>query len=174
LLTRNLGFHGAGIWGGQPSIDSARNQIFFASGNLYGEIPAAYKQCTTTACMPADVYQDSIFAVDLTTGKANWQRQMSPLDGWSFACIAPYSKTEANTLCPSGPGPDADIAMAPTFIPAALGNGVYQEDTIIVGQKSGLVYCMKASDGTLVWTSDPAPPENKGGFAFGMAADDVA
>jgi polyvinyl alcohol dehydrogenase (cytochrome) len=160
------GFAGAGLWGSQPAIDSARNQVFVATGNLYGEVPAAYKACTTAACLPTDVLTESIIAIDLTTGKLNWAKQMNGPDGWSFACIKPYSTTEGDNLCPSGPGPDADFAMAPTFVPAALGGTVFETDSVLVGEKSGYVYSFSAADGTLQWTSDPSPPQNLGGVSM--------
>jgi hypothetical protein len=154
------------MWGSQPSIDSARNQVFFGTGNLYGPLPAAYADCKTAACMPTDVWFDSILAVDLTTGKVNWVKQMAPLDSWSFACIQPYAAIQGATSCPAGPGPDADFAMAPTFVPAALGPNVMNKDSVIIGKKDGYIYSLDAQDGTVNWGTLVAAPKEQGYVSF--------
>jgi outer membrane protein assembly factor BamB len=165
------GFAGIGLWGSQPSIDSIRNQVFFATGNLYS-MPDSYRTCTTTACMPTDVKQESIFAVDLDTGNVNWVRTISALDVWTFSCQDPYATLENNALCPYGPGLDADFAMSPTFVPASLGDNVFATDSILIGQKSGTLMSLSASDGTYQWGTLTGPANDQGGLAWGIAVDD--
>jgi glucose dehydrogenase len=166
------GFLGAGVWGSQPPVDSVRNQVFFNSGNLY-TYPDSYRTCTTTACMPTDVYHDSMFAVDMETGKINWVRTMNPLDAWTFACVPPYDTTEGATRCPWGPGPDADFGMAGTFVPASLGPNTIGVDSVLAGQKSGYIHSVSAADGTYQWGTLTGPGDGKGGLAWGIAVDDT-
>ncbi|KAF2670487.1 Quino protein alcohol dehydrogenase-like protein [Microthyrium microscopicum] len=175
-LPVNQGWAGAGVWGAQPSIDPVRNQVFVGTGNTY-IYPAEYEKCvnSTADCMPDDVSQESILAFDIPTGKLNWKFRQSPLDNWVISCgtaSAPVSNNQ--TLCPGRPGPDADFAMAPTFVPAALGDGTTGVDSVVVGQKSGDLFNLNAITGAVTWQTNTAQAQNVGGMSFGIAVDDAS
>jgi outer membrane protein assembly factor BamB len=68
--------------------------------------------------------------------------------------------------------------MAPTFVPAAYGDGTTGEDSVIIGQKSGEMYSFNAVTGEQNWKILTAPLEGKeggpGAMSWGMASDDRA
>ncbi|KIW00190.1 uncharacterized protein PV09_08230 [Verruconis gallopava] len=176
-LPANSGWSGAGVWGSQPAIDPVRGQVFFGTGNTY-VYPDSYLHCVneTSACMPDDVSQESVFAVDMNTGKVNWRQRISPLDGWVMVCGYAGAPTSASPLCPDRPGPDADFGMAPTFVPAALGDGTTGNDTVVIGQKSGNLYSFNAVTGDVQWSIITSPDSGTtggpGAMSWGMATDD--
>jgi outer membrane protein assembly factor BamB len=169
LLPANAGWSGVGVWGSQPAIDPSRNQVYFATGNLY-TLPASFDSCKSVTCMPANVYQESVLALDLYTGKINWFRQITPFDAWTAAC----GKSPEPAFCPPTPGPDSDFGMAPTFVPASLGNGVFASDSVVVGQKNGIMYSLDAQTGATNWNRLTGPAADLGGLSWGMASDDFS
>jgi outer membrane protein assembly factor BamB len=174
-LPLGQGWSGVGVWGSQPSIDPARNQVFIGTGNIYS-YPTEYEHCInkTASCLPSGVWQDSIVALDIATGKENWRQTITPLDGWVQACGFAGAATSNSPLCPEAPGPDADFGMAPTFVPAALGDGTSGHDTIIVGQKNGNVYSLNAATGDIDWTI-PVGGDNSGSWlSWGVAVDSAS
>jgi outer membrane protein assembly factor BamB len=78
-------FSGSAIWGSQPAIDPIRSQVFIATGNIYS-LPEAFEECqnqtanievikqglTTDPCLPPNVLQEAVVALDLETGRVNW------------------------------------------------------------------------------------------------------
>ena len=189
MIPPNTGWAGGSIWGSQPSIDTARNQVFIATGNVY-TLPPEYQACqnatqqiqviaegmTVDPCVPKNVYQESVLAIDLDSGFINWIRHLSPLDSWTAACGFGGSLQKPNVsqipaLCPYKPGPDADFGMAPSFVPG--GEGTPQgADTLVVGQKNGNVYALSAQAGTVFWATATSPDGNVGGLNWGLAVDD--
>jgi hypothetical protein len=170
MLPEHQGWSGAAIWGSQPAIDTFRNQVFVATGNIY-EFPPEMEKCqnATASCLPADILQEAVLAIDIPTGNINWVRQLSALDGWVMAC----NSVPKSDLCPNTPGPDADFGMAPTFVPAALGSGTTGVDAVVVGQKNGNLYSLKADTGESQWAVATSPDSNVGGLSWGIAADDT-
>jgi outer membrane protein assembly factor BamB len=168
------GWSGVGVWGSQPSIDPVRNQVFIGTGNTY-VYPIAYTHCVneTAACLPDDVWQESIIALDIPTGKVNWKRNISPLDGWVMVCGNAGAPVSLSPLCPGGPGPDSDFAMAPTFVPAALGAGTSGNDTVVVGQKNGNVYSVNAVTGDFQWVVNVGASHVGSWLSWGIAVDDA-
>lgn len=180
------GWSGAAIWGSQPAIDEKRSQLFIATGNTYA-LPQAFEDCQTQTanitvvqqgqtrdpCLPPDVYQNSILALDLHTGRINWAQQLSPLDAYNTACPDPASDLPPQTdACPSEPGPDADFAIAPTFVLGSAGTP-YQLDTVVAAQKNGIVYALNAATGRPFWAKALGPGSTAGGFMWGIAVDDA-
>jgi outer membrane protein assembly factor BamB len=175
---------GAGAWGSQPSIDVERNQVFFGTGNLYS-VPSEYQHCMNSTtqpadpnipCLPSDILQESIVAVDINTGNINWVRQVSPLDAWTFACGRTVGGPKIDpTNCPQTPGPDADFGMAPAFVPGWSGtfpNGTtIVTDALVVGQKNGNLYAIDAGAGMVLWALNTSPPGIGGGLSWGIAVD---
>jgi outer membrane protein assembly factor BamB len=166
-LPPDEGWSGAGVWGSQPAVDAERGQVFFATGNVYS-FPPAYAHCAneTADCLPPGVNQEAVIAVDITSGKVNWVRRVSPMDAWNGACVANPVDT---VNCPSlPPGRDGDFGMAPTFVPrktSGLG-----EDLVVVAQKTGAVFAFVAATGETRWMSDVSRMQG-GGISWGVAVD---
>ena len=175
-------FSGVAIWGAQPAIDPARNQVFIATGNVYST-PPQYTAClnkttnstinsqddTTDPCVPQDVHQESVIAFDAATGRINWAHELSPLDAWNVACIRTPT---IPSNCPPSPGPDADFGMAPSFVPASEFTP-FGQDTLVVGQKNGILYAISAQTGELFWATATSPGGSEGGLMWGIAVGKV-
>jgi outer membrane protein assembly factor BamB len=179
MANKDSGFDGIGVWGGQPSIDSNRHQVFIATGNAYS-IPESAQKCLNQTrndtslkhdpCTPADVYAEAVLAFDLTSGHINWVAVLGPLESWNVACVVgPGVLNPGN--CPSTPGPDADFGMALSFVPGSRSTP-YGKDTVVVGQKSGNLYALNAEGGAVFWTLPTSPGGITGGLIFGLAVDD--
>ena len=176
-----LGWSGSSIWGSQPAIDPIRRQVFIATGNTY-RAPNSFSECQnqtanidgleSNACLPSDVYQESILALDLESGRINWVKQVNPVDVWNVACPNPVGNATKDRaeLCPD-PGPDFDFAMAPTFVRGSK-HTPYQLDMIVVGQKSGALYALNAMSGSVLWQTITSPGGLTGGLSWGIAVDD--
>jgi outer membrane protein assembly factor BamB len=166
------GWSGASVWSSNPSIDPIRNQVFFGVGNTY-TYPPEYVKCQGQGpdCLPDDVWQESVLAVDIDTGKVNWRVHQSSLDGWVIACGNPGDVSKS-PLCPGTNGPDADFAMAPMFIPASLGFGTIGKDSVVIGQKDGHIYSLDAVTGEASWQILIAEEPDSGWISWGMAADE--
>jgi hypothetical protein len=174
------GWAGVGVWGGQPSIDIDRNQVYIGTGNVY-TMPESVIACfnatrlnataTNDPCLPSDILQESLLALDLDTGKIKWIHHMHALDAWTEAC-GYYPLFPGNpTLCPFTPGPDADFGMAPTYVPGSQYTPD-RKDIIVVGQKNGNLYALCAEDGTTLWATVATIGGIAGGLSWGMAVDE--
>ena len=178
---RRAGWSGSPIWGSQPAVDAARGRIYIATGNVYS-VPNATIQCQKATqpsgtqyittddpdpCLPADVWQDSVLALDMATGRPAWVHQSPSLDAYSAACGFPDLFPQNFTLCPEIPGVDADFAMAPTFVP-----GGPHGDILVAGRKNGVIYTFAASTGHLLWSTKLTPYGFAGGSSWGVAVDD--
>ncbi|KAH8896722.1 Quino protein alcohol dehydrogenase-like protein [Thozetella sp. PMI_491] len=178
---RSAGWSGAGLWGSQPSIDKSRRQLYVATGNAYS-IPNATIRCqkatqnNTSAymavgsvrdpCLPEDIWQDSVLAIDIDKGTVNWAHQPPKLDAYSAACGYPGIFAQNTTLCPEIPGEDADFGMAPAFVPYARG------DMVVLGRKNGDIYALSARTGHSLWQTSTSPVGIGGGLSWGIAVDD--
>jgi hypothetical protein len=111
------GWSGAAVWGSQPSIDPCCGQVFIATGNMYS-IPEAivkYQDATKNItavveglvpdpCLPRDIWQEAVLAINIKFGIVNWVRRLSVLDVFTEACIS------GNTAeYPEKPGLDTDL-----------------------------------------------------------------
>lgn len=178
------GWAGAAIWGSQPSIDAGRRQVFVGTGNSYSvsnatvecqrsvvppEIPYTLNNDT---CLPSDVWQDSVLAIDIDDGTVNWVRQRPGLDIFTAACGYPNFGEQNTTLCPGIPGPDSDFGMAPTFVPGSnSGSSCSAADKLVIGRKNGDLYGISAKDGNVLWATSTNPGGITGGLSWGIAAD---
>lgn len=93
LSWASKGWAGGSLWGIQPSIDVERGRLFIATGNSYS-VPQIITDCQTATqnisavveglvpdpCLPRDVWQESVLAVDIELGIVNWITQISALD----------------------------------------------------------------------------------------------
>jgi len=98
--------------------------------------------------------------------------QLSSIDTWTLTCGVTGLTTRNATLCPR-PGPDADFGMAPTFIAGGSAGSTPQgKDTVVIGQKNGLLHALSAQAGTLFWSTQTSPDGVEGGLIWGIAVDD--
>ncbi|KAH8888072.1 Quino protein alcohol dehydrogenase-like protein [Thozetella sp. PMI_491] len=173
------GWAGAAFWGSQPSVDTARRQLFVGTGNSYSssdasvqcqrsvvppEIPYTFNNDT---CLPSDVWQDSVLAIDIDNGHVNWVQQRPGVDIFTAACGYPNFGEQNTTLCPGIPGPDSDFGMAPVYVPKG-GCG----DKVVVGRKNGDLYAMSAQNGSILWATATNPKGITGGLSWGISVDD--
>lgn len=136
------------------------------------EIATTKNNATADSCLPLEIWQDSLLAIDIATGFVNWVRQVEPLDAWTIACGLPGSP-QTSPNCPQIPGPDADFGIAPKFVRAGqktqTPNG---EDIIVAGQKNGNLYAMSARTGETLWATVTGPEGLLGGLSWGIAVDE--
>ncbi|KAK3315891.1 quinon protein alcohol dehydrogenase-like superfamily [Apodospora peruviana] len=161
---------GVGVWGSAPAIDLKRNQVYYATGNVYS-VPDRFLPCTAdpthpSCALPARVWQESVLALDMNTGRVKWLRQLGPLDSWTVACTIPPINTN---LCFGTPGPDADFGMAPAFVPSGGKGG---KDVLLIGQKNGNLFSLAAETGKVEWATATGPGGTGGGLSWGVAVDD--
>ncbi|KAI7779542.1 Quino protein alcohol dehydrogenase-like protein [Diaporthe eres] len=173
------GWAGASIWGSQPAIDAGNRQVFVGTGNSYSasnitvqcqrEVapPIVPYTLSNDTCLPSDVWQDSVLAIDIDSGKVNWVQQQPGVDVFTAACGFPGVLPQNTTLCPAVPGPDADFGMAPVFVPSGHGAG-----KLFVGRKTGELYSISANDGHILWISGTSPVGVNGGLSWGISVDD--
>lgn len=75
-------------------------------------LPAIYGSSAENSCLPRSIWQKSVLALDMTTGKPNWIRRLSPLDAWTLGYGVPGVIPQDPMMCPQTPGQDADFGMA--------------------------------------------------------------
>jgi outer membrane protein assembly factor BamB len=189
MMPSDAPYAGASVWGSQPSIDISRNQVFIGTGQLFS-VPPAISQCQSAnknlsantqhlvrePCMPVDVYQTSVLALDIYTGEINWATTLGPLDAWNAACgtgLVPGS-TPNGPNCPENVGEDADFGMAPTFIGGMWGDTPGRKDVVVAGQKNGNLYAFSAVTGRVLWGRNVVPGGTEGGLSWGIAVDGEA
>jgi polyvinyl alcohol dehydrogenase (cytochrome) len=145
--TQLTGPAGAAIWSA-PTLDLKRKAVYVATGNSYTD--------------HADRHTDAIIAFDMETGGMLWSQQMTPGDGWNFACFNPNKAS-----CPDNPGEDLDFGSSPIL------KSVGGKDLLIVGQKSGVVHALDPAQlGKIVWQARVGKGGALGGIEWGPAADD--
>ena len=143
-----LGPSGVGVWGA-PAIDRQRRRIYLATGNNYSK--------------PATPMSDAVVALDLSTGKVVWSRQVLPQDVYNSACAS----TPKGTSCPEGSGPDYDFGAPVMLVRTPAGR-----DLVIAGQKAGIVYAFDPDrQGEIVWQTRVGQGGVNGGVQWGMASD---
>jgi polyvinyl alcohol dehydrogenase (cytochrome) len=180
--TAPVGFTGNSVWGSAPAVDLARNQLYVATGNNFSA-PASYHACIAkaknanqkSACNPGGNYFDSVLALKLTTGEVNWVKRVEPFDTWNVDCF-PFllggSVPNQQGNCGfDEQGPDFDFAQAPILY-TATGPGQGQgADYVGVGQKSGVYWALRPSNGDVLWSTRTGPGGLAGGHQWGSASD---
>ncbi len=138
---------GAAVWS-SPTIDVKRNAIYLATGDNYSDPP------TDTS--------DAVLALDRTSGKLLWSRQMTANDAFNLACFSPDQ-----TNCPDAHGPDLDFGQPPILV--TLANG---KDELVIGQKSGVAWAIDPDQqGKVLWQTRVGKGSSLGGSQWGSAAD---
>ena len=136
--TPNMGPSGVGVWSA-PTVDVKRRLLYVATGDNYSK--------------PATELSDAVVALDMTTGRVEWSRQLTEADVYSGAC----------PTC----GPDFDFGSSPIFTRTAEGREV-----ILAGQKSGIVWALDpAKKGEVLWQTRVGVGGTNGGVQWGMATD---
>ncbi|MFP6806226.1 MAG: PQQ-binding-like beta-propeller repeat protein [Pseudomonadales bacterium] len=149
LFVQEYGPSGAPVWAA-PSYDAKRGLIFFGTGQNYSH--------------PTTDTSDSIFAVDVKTGKVRWIRQFTANDAYTAAC-----NLEAlnHPNCAKPTGPDLDFGAATMFVRGKSGR-----ELVIGGQKSSEAHAMDPATGEVVWTTRLGRGGIIGGVHWGMAANE--
>lgn len=143
LPGERIGPNGAPVWT-TPTLDIQRNALYIGTGQNYTE--------------PATTTSDAIISLDMDSGDVNWIFQARENDTWNGNCSNP-----ASLRCPVPPGHDFDFGAAPIL----LDDG----DTLIAGDKGGVVYSIQAETGALNWSNKVSEGSTLGGIHWGMAAD---
>jgi polyvinyl alcohol dehydrogenase (cytochrome) len=145
--TPQWGPSGAGVWG-SPTVDAQRNRLYITTGDNYSS--------------PATTTSDAIMALDLTTGRMVWSKQMLSGDAYNSAC-----GDAAGANCPPERGPDYDFGSSALLVRTAAGR-----DLVVAGQKSGMVYALDPDrQGEPVWQARVGKGGVNGGVQWGMASD---
>ncbi|MGH9469385.1 MAG: PQQ-binding-like beta-propeller repeat protein [Terriglobia bacterium] len=146
--TTTWGPSGVPVWSA-PTADLRRHAIYVGTGNNYSD--------------PGGAHSDAVLALDMSTGRLLWSRQLTSGDRWTQACLG--SSFRQN--CPPDPGGDYDVGTSPILISLPGGRSV-----ILVGQKSGDAYALDPDRrGAIIWKDRLAKGGNEGGIEWGGAAD---
>jgi polyvinyl alcohol dehydrogenase (cytochrome) len=138
---------GAGIWS-TPTFDPQNNALYVATGNNYSDPP------TSTS--------DAVLALDRSTGRLLWTRQLSSNDAYNDSCGYPGKRN-----CPDSNGPDFDFGQPPILVKMKDGRRM-----LVIAQKSGLVYGLNPDrHGDVVWKARVGEGGQLGGSQWGSAAD---
>jgi polyvinyl alcohol dehydrogenase (cytochrome) len=145
--TQMWGPSGAPIWT-SATIDPQRNVLYVTTGDNYSDPPSANS--------------DAFMALDRSTGKILWSRQMTAGDAYTSACRMPDKSN-----CPDVNGPDVDFASSPILVTLANGRRV-----LVAGQKSGVVHAVDPDrDGSVLWSTRIGKGGTLGGVQWGSAVD---
>ena len=138
---------GAGIWSA-PTVDPVKHAVYVGTGDSHSD--------------PAVPTSDAILAFGMETGELLWSRQMTPGDGWNFACV---EGDPAN--CPTSHGGDLDFGSSPILVDLPGG-----KRALIAGQKSGVVYAIDPdAQGKVLWQTRVGNGGMAGGIQWGPSAD---
>ena len=135
---------GAPVWC-SPTVDLKRGLVYIGTGENYTN--------------PATINSDAVQALDMKTGKLIWNFQATRGDTYNAAC--PYFLN-----CPEKAGPDLDFGMAPILTRDKNG-----KDILLIGQKSGVVFCLSPDNGKKIWETRIGKGGTLGGIHWGMATD---
>jgi len=148
--TEQYGPSGAGVWAA-PTVDAKRGLLYIATGDSYSS--------------PASPLSDAIVAVEISTGKVVWSKQVTPNDAYNSSCGTDKQN------CPDEDGPDYDFGSSAILTQMPGGR-----DVLLAGQKSGMVYAFDPDKkGEIVWQTriaNRAPnAATSVGVLWGMASD---
>jgi polyvinyl alcohol dehydrogenase (cytochrome) len=165
------GYAGASVWGSSPAVDPGRRRVYIATGNNF-DAPQSVKDCVAQHG-PADPFcepqhngnhVDAVLALDMDSGAIVWARKLQGYDAWTLGCIPPPFSVPGS-FCPTPTGPDYDFGQGPMLIRTRLG------DIVAAGQKSGIMWGLRAEDGTVAWSTVAGPGSTLGGMEWGSATD---
>lgn len=143
LPDQRVGPNGAPVWT-TPTLDIKRNALYIGTGQNYTE--------------PATNTSDAIISLNMDSGAVNWVFQARAQDTWNGNC-----ENAESLRCSDPAGHDFDFGAAPIL----LDDG----NTLIAGDKGGVVYSIQAATGALNWSNKVSLGSTLGGIHWGMAAD---
>jgi polyvinyl alcohol dehydrogenase (cytochrome) len=139
---------GASIWS-SPTVDVKRKRIYVGTGNSYAGSVAPTS--------------DSVVALDLSSGKISWIRQLFGNDVFVSGC-RPGS---TNPNCADQKGPDYDFGNSPIIAKLPHGKSI-----IVIGQKSGNGWGLDPDhEGAVLWQYHAGAGSALGGIEWGSAVD---
>jgi polyvinyl alcohol dehydrogenase (cytochrome) len=142
-----LGPSGAAVWSA-PTFDAVKRRVYVTTGDNYSDPP------TDTS--------DAILALDATSGKLAWSRQMTTGDAYNLGCVS-----RAETNCPLSNGPDYDFGSSAVLVDLPDG-----KRALIAAQKSGMVTAVDPDrSGEIIWQRKIGRGGRLGGVQWGVAAD---
>ena len=145
--TQLMGPSGVSIWS-SPTVDAKHKVIYVGTGNEHSG--------------PETNHSDAVLAIDMTTGKVLWSKQLTPSDHWNVGCVLPD-----RVNCPEQPGEDLDIGASPILVSLKDGKRL-----LLVGQKSGVMWGLDPdAEGKVVWQTRLGKGGVLGGIMWGPAAD---
>ncbi len=145
--TQLHGPSGAGVWT-TPTVDAKRGLIYAATGDNFSD--------------PTTATSDAILALEMTTGRLAWSRQVTANDAYNNSCNSP-----GKVNCPEANGPDHDFGQPPILVRLA-GN----RRALVIGQKSGMVHALDPDNqGEILWRKRVAEGGVLGGIQWGSASD---
>jgi polyvinyl alcohol dehydrogenase (cytochrome) len=144
---KQRGPSGAPIWT-TPTVDTQRGQVYVTTGE--------------NTSHPTTNTSDSVIALNLETGEANWVFQALENDMWNFSC--------------SAGGPNCIILENTNSVDFDFGGPAIlvesdDRDLLIAGQKSGDLWALDPDTGALVWNQRVGEGTALGGNHWGIATD---
>ncbi len=137
-----FGPSGAGVWS-TPTLDAKRGVFYVTTGDNYSQ--------------PATDTSDAVMALDLTSGRIVWSKQITAADVFNGTCRSEPGKC----------GPDFDFGSSAILTTAPDGR-----ELLLAGQKSGIVFALDpAKKGEIVWQTRVGIGGTNGGIQWGMASD---
>ena len=171
------GYAGGSVWSTASAIDPKRGLVYATVGNAF-QVPADVQKCALANlhdaaalrhCYPANVWFDSILALDERTGAIKWGFRATDYDVFVGTCLTYdnagtllYVDAEPRGGC--GGGPDYDFAQGAMLWRAGA------HDLVGAGQKSGEFWALDAGTGRVVWHRVLGPGSRIGGVR-GQATD---
>jgi|TARA_B100001964_G_scaffold242980_1_gene319501 polyvinyl alcohol dehydrogenase (cytochrome) len=142
---KKWGPSGVPVWS-TPTIDIKRNRVYIGTGQNYSP--------------PSTNLSDSIVAIDIKTGNKVWAVQSDTNDIWNGSCV----RDRVN--CDFDIGSNFDFGASPLLI-----SSDDQDDLIIAGQKSGMLYAIDPDNGKVVWKKRIGKGGEHGGIHWSMSSD---
>jgi polyvinyl alcohol dehydrogenase (cytochrome) len=142
---------GGSVWN-VPTIDTKRKRVYVGTGNAYS--------------FPAADGTDSVFAIEMDTGKIAWHHQEVKGDAFINNCGA---TSRGGDNCPDTLGPDYDFGGS-SMILHTLPEG---RDILVAGSKGGFSMAFDPENGKVLWKTNLAerPPGAAGLIVFGGAVE---
>jgi len=168
------GYGGNGVWGSSPAISESLNLVFIGTGNNYA-IPEDVRDClnglqpgqSSYLCQAPNNYDDSILALNLTTGQVVWNFSAFGVDWFSWNCRQAFDPNACSNNSQL-PGRDWDFAQAPMLFKHT------KTGQLLVGaaSKGGMVFTLDANTGKVVWVTAVGPGSDDGGMLWGSTVDE--
>lgn len=172
-FTVPTGYTGGSVWGSNPVVDTARQEVFIGTGNNFSTpTDPTFVSCmaaggTLQKCLSKDDHFDSLVALDMKTGQIKMSRRLASSDDWNVACLFVAAGVED---CPVDEGKDYDFGSAPQEFTVKLTGGGTK--TILgAGQKSGIYSAFDPDTLNLLWAKKVGPGSDLGGMEWGSASD---